>query len=161
LAQLYSGKNAFGDPFSAPPGYGGVSAFGSGTQSIDPLTGLPDTKTIAPPWDELLFQTLPLIPQIARGVGSRGRSPYDTARTLDILMGSKPKDELFWPDSGKPRPSEPINPYLQPFLSVAGANLRRRDPEAEARRARDQDKRFRDAERQTRKRKAKAKAKES
>jgi hypothetical protein len=161
ILQKLTGRDPFGRPFSAPPGYGGtVQAYGQDPMAIDPATDLPESRINAPGWAELFFRQLPLVPAVARAAASQGRDPYDTTGIMDLLTGSKPKDQLFWPKSNRETAFENILPGgLQQLLNLV-VPLQRHNPEAEARQYRDRMKRLRDAERQTRRRKAKAAARE-
>jgi len=128
-ARIFSGTTAFGAPVTFPPGYGGTaSQFGRSTQRIDPVTGLPDYYEPSVPIEEQLLQTIPLVPQIVRGLASRGRQPYDVTTTRDLLTRSKPDSELFQPE--RDRAMEPI-PGFGPFLGWAGLNFQKRDRKVE------------------------------
>jgi hypothetical protein len=159
IVQYVSGRNAFGRPFSAPPGYDGrVQAFGYPQQQINPATGLPEESPVAPPWYEMAFQTVPILPGLLRGLAAGGRTPYDTATTLDLITRRRPDWQLF-----REPTSEPANEQLQigqvpvnPFLSILGLNTVRRNREAERARYARIVERFQDAQAQTARRVAKA-----
>lgn len=151
FARIYSGTTAFGAPVTYPPGYGGTAAqYGRSTQRIDPVTGLPDYYEPSVPLSEQLLQTVPLAPQIVRGLASGGRQPYDVTTTMDLLTRSKPDSELFLPK--RDRGMEPL-PRIGPFLGWAGLNFQRRDPRVEAQQYRRALQDFREAVRQTERRK--------
>ncbi len=121
----YSGTTGLGVPVSYPPGYGGTaSQYGRSTMRIDPVTGLPDYFEPSVPLSEQILQTIPLAPQLVRGVASGGKQPYDTTTTLDLLTRSKPDSELFQPK--RDRAMTPI-PGLGPFLGLSGLNFQKRD----------------------------------
>jgi hypothetical protein len=124
-----SGTGAFGVPISAPPGYhGSFSEYGGPLMRIDPTTGRPTYYTPTIPLSEQILQTIPLVPQIARGVLSGGDRPYDTTTTLDLFNhrfgGQGDRKDLF--REGRARAMEPL-PYWGPLLGWAGANLQRYD----------------------------------
>lgn len=154
LASIYSGTTPLGAPISYPPGYGdSFQAYGRSPQRIDPVTGLPDYFQPDIPMAERLFQTVPLAPQIIRGVASGNRRPYDVTTTMDLLnyrFGSGGDEgQLFMPE--RDRAMQPI-PGVGPFLAWAGLNFQRYDPrqeQADFRRMLDD---AREAQRQTRRR---------
>lgn len=121
----YSGTTGLGAPVSFPPGYQGTaSQFGRSTMRIDPVTGLPDYYEPSVPLSEQVLQTVPLLPQLVRGIASGGRQPYDVTTTLDLLTRSKPDSELFQPK--RDRAMTPI-PGIGPFLGLTGLNFQKRD----------------------------------
>lgn len=158
--QLVTGRNTFGRPFSAPPGYGGAAqAFGFAPTKINPATGLPEEHTATPSIFELGFQSLPLVPGLVRGIASSGRTPYDTTSTLalvnNLVGGGNDDPRLFLPESDGPRASMPLavgGVPLSPVLSLTGINPRRVNREAEAQRYYDRIRRQREADAQTAKR---------
>jgi hypothetical protein len=124
-----SGTGAFGVPISAPPGYhDSFSEYGGPLMRIDPTTGRPTYYKPTVPLSEQILQTIPLVPQIARGVLSGGDRPYDTTTTLDLFNhrfgGSGDRKDLF--REGRARAMEPL-PYWGPLLGWAGANLQQYD----------------------------------
>lgn len=132
-----TGRNVFGVPFSAPPGHKGSVGDIFGRQIRDPATGLPREYLPTPSLAESLFQIVPLVPQLARGVaqqtGGGGRYPYDTASTFSLLrhaagLGGR-TDRLYQPAPETERPYEPS--VLTPFLTWAGMNTQRRNRLAE------------------------------
>jgi hypothetical protein len=155
LARYFGGTTAFGAPVSFPPGYGGTaSTFGMPTRRLDPVTGQPDYFDPQVPLEETLLQTIPLLPQIARGVASRNRRPYDVTTTRNLIdyalgRGGEP-GQLFYPETD--RAMEPI-PTLGPFLGWAGVNVQRYDRAKELADARKRLKDWREAQRQTARRK--------
>lgn len=152
--RLYSGQGAFGAPVTAPPGYNGsFQNYGGPMMRIDPVTGTPTYYEPSVPLQEQLIQTIPLLPQIARGIASGNRQPYDTTTTLDLLTRSKPDSELFKPE--RDRSMEPI-PYLAPLLGWAGANVQRYDAWKDAQDIRKRQQLAKKAQRSTARKKRKA-----
>lgn len=154
LLRTYSGQGAFGAPISAPPGYNGsFQNYGGPMMRTDPVTGTATYYEPSVPLVEQLLQTVPLVPQLARGIASGGRQPYDTTTTLDLISRSKPDKELFKPK--RDRAMEPI-PYLAPLLGWAGANVQRYDRYMEEQELRKRQQLAEKAKRSTAKRKRKA-----
>lgn len=158
VARYFGGATAFGAPITFPPGYqGSFQAYGRPTMRIDPTTGQPDYFDPQVPLEESILQTIPLVPQIARGLASRGREPYDvtTTRQLidNLIRGGGNEDLLFKPR--RDRAMEPI-PGLGPFLGWAGLNFQRYDEAADRAAIRKRQKDARAALKQTNKRKRKA-----
>lgn len=157
--QMLTGRNTFGRPFTAPPGWGdSAQAFGGYPQAINPATGLPEESLPHPGLGEMLFQTVPIASTLIRGIAAGGRTPYDTASTLDLLTRSKPDWQLF-NDSPNARGmtgvSVSLGGYdlpLSPVLSTTGLNFQRRDREAEYARYQRNMQRYADAQRQTQRR---------
>jgi hypothetical protein len=152
VVQYVSGRNPFGRPFSAPPGYDGrAQAFGFPAQQINPATGLPEESQVAPPWYEMALQTVPIVPGLVRGLASGGRPAYDVATTFDLVTRRRPDWQLFREQTNEPANEQlmagpvPINP----FLSILGLNTVRRNREAERARYARIVERFRDAQAQT------------
>jgi hypothetical protein len=114
---------------SAPPGYNGsFSEYGGPLMRIDPTTGRPSFYNPTVPLSEQVLQTIPLAPQLARGILSGGDRPYDTTTTLDLFNyrfgGQGDRKDLF--REKRDRAMEPL-PYLGPLLGWAGTNVQRYD----------------------------------
>lgn len=133
LLRIYSGKGPFGAPVSYPAGEGGTySEYGKPTKRDSGITGLPSYFEPSFPITEALLQTIPVAPQIARGLASRGREPYDTATTPELISnlisGGGFPEQLFRPE--RDRAMEPFS-AAGPFLSWAGIPIQRYDKKAE------------------------------
>jgi hypothetical protein len=129
ILRNYSGTGAFGVPVSAPPGYNGsFSEYGGPLMRIDPTTGRPSYYNPTVPLSEQVLQTIPLLPQVARGVLSGPDRPYDTTTTLDLFNyrfgGQGDRKDLF--REKRDRAMEPV-PWLGPLFGWAGANVQRYD----------------------------------
>ena len=109
---LITGKKTFGDrAFTAPPGYGGTATpFGKEPQSYNTITGQIESRSRKGNPLEAVFQVLPLTTQI-RDVLSAGRTAYDTASTLDLVLdklGYRGSEQLYQPPAKSPSGREKI-----------------------------------------------------
>lgn len=120
------GTTPFGNPVIAPTGYAGsVRGFG-GTEAINPATGGVERVRTRIPVDEALLQVLFPPASVARRALSKGKRPYDTTRTLDLLLaaaGERSSEGLFL-DENKAGYRKPVGWGLG---SAVGINPYRED----------------------------------
>jgi hypothetical protein len=156
----YSATGAFGVPVSAPPGYKeSFQSYGGPMMRIDPATGRPGYYNPTVPLSEQFLQTVPLLPQIARGVLSAGERPYDTTTTLGLLNyrlnNTGTKENLFKPRRKNDPAMEPF-PVVGPILGWAGMNIQNYDRDADIKAIKLSDRLAKEAKKQTASRKRKA-----
>lgn len=130
LVGQLAGRKTFGDrDFTAPPGYGGsVSAYGRDPATYNKITGQIETRSNKGNLAETVFQMVPGVQQV-RDLVSWGRTPYDSASTLDLVLGAvgyKGSDELYQPPAKRESGRKKV-----PLANYAGFPIYRVDREQE------------------------------
>jgi hypothetical protein len=128
FAAYATGRQPFGErDFIAPPGYGGTTQmYGREPMKLNPVTGALESVHPKPSLLEYGLQQIPFVPQI-RSVASGGRTPYDTASTLDLvryaLGGGGDTTQLFLPKPKTERGSSNV-PVVTPLSGLAGFGVK-------------------------------------
>jgi hypothetical protein len=98
---FFGGRQTFGDrDFTAPTGAdGSVTAYGKSAQTYNKITGQLESRSNKGNVVESVLQMVPGIAQL-RDVVSMGRTPYDSASTIDLVLdrlGMRGSDPLYQP----------------------------------------------------------------